>query len=414
MLNTTSSQVLAGLARRLGSQKRMRMVRTFIDRCEDSHLKDLVVDEMDSRRRMRIGSHTVWNFGCDGYLGLDWHPKVRAAMVQAAEKWGLHNGTSRMFASVALCEQAERRLANWLEVADTLIFPSVTLANIGLIPALALRGDLLIVDRSAHASIHEAVKIALAQGVRHIELHHCRPDALRKVLAGETYRSPVLLLDGVHSMTGETPPLAELLDLMRRYGGVCYIDDAHGTAVVGDKGRGAAHDALGDLRDVLAVGSLSKGFSCLGAFVTCTPELKVLLKMRSMPYIFGGPVPPPYLAAVIAVCDILESGEYEELIERLGGMCRRLRYGLETIGFSVTHSVSPIVSVLIGGIEQVLWAGKWLFDRGYYVQSVTFPAVPFNGGLLRILVNANHPEEAAEGLLGVFHGLKTALAREYR
>ena len=155
------------------------------------------------------------------------------------------------------------------------------------------------------------------------------------------------------------------------------------------------------------VGSLSKAFSCMGAFVTCTPELKPVLKMRSSTFIFGGPVPPPYLAAICAVCDILESPEYEQMLQRLQGLIRRLTEGIRALGLSVRGGESAIISVTIGDIERTLEAGKWLFDRGYYVQSATFPAVPINGGLFRIQVNANHTVEAVDGLVSAMAGLKT-------
>jgi glycine C-acetyltransferase len=154
------------------------------------------------------------------------------------------------------------------------------------------------------------------------------------------------------------------------------------------------------------VGSLSKAFSCMGAFVTCTHELKGLLKLRSSTFIFGGPVPPPYLAAVCAVCDILDSPQYDELIGTLRSRIRRLTEGIRSLGLSVLGDQSPIISVTIGDIEQTLEAGKWLFDRGYYVQSATYPAVPINAGLLRIQVNANHSVEAIDGLLSALEDLR--------
>jgi 7-keto-8-aminopelargonate synthetase-like enzyme len=207
-------------------------------------------------------------------------------------------------------------------------------------------------------------------------------------------------------MTGKIPPLKQIDEVTRRHGGVLYVDDAHGTAVVGPGGRGAAYMSLGGLDQVLMVGSLSKAFSCMGAFVTCNSKLKRVLKVRSSTFIFGGPVPPPYLAAVCAVCDILESSEYDRLLGRLQGHMRRLIAGVRTLGLTILGGEAPIVSVVIGDIEQTLQAGRWLFDRGYYVQSATYPAVPLNAGLLRILVNANHSDQAIEGLLAALAEMK--------
>jgi 7-keto-8-aminopelargonate synthetase-like enzyme len=185
------------------------------------------------------------------------------------------------------------------------------------------------------------------------------------------------------------------------------VDDAHGTAVVGPGGRGAANMLLGSLDNVLMIGSLSKAFSCLGAFVTCDKRLKRILKIRSSTFIFGGPVPPPYLAAICAVCDIVDSPEFDQLIGRLRSLVRHLTDGLTSIGLSWAGGDAAIISVMVGNIERTLEAGKWLFDRGFYVQSATYPAVPVMNGLLRIQVNANHSVEDVDRLLEALADLKT-------
>src|SRR5581483_5325272 len=118
--------------------------------------------------------------------------------------------------------------------------------------------------------------------------------------------------------------------------------------------------------------------------------MKMLLKMRSNTFIFGGPVPPPYLEAVCAVCDILMSDEYEVLQGRLRGNLSRVAEGARRLGLVVLGGETPIVSILIGDEDVTLRAGRELFEAGYYVQSVTFPAVPYHAGVLRIQVNANH------------------------
>src|SRR5262249_52666705 len=153
----------------------------------------------------------------------------------------------------------------------------------------------------------------------------------------------------------------------------------------------------------------SKAFSCMGGFVTCAPELKLLLKMKSDTYLFGGPVPPPYLEAVCVVCDILMSPEYERLVGRLRELVRRFAHGARELGYHVLGDQSPIVSILLSNAQRTFSAGKWLFDRGYYVQSVTFPAVPFNRSLLRIQINANHPPQAIDGLLNALSDLRSVV-----
>ena len=281
----------------------------------DIHLKELVLEEMDDHRGMTVQGRKLINFGSDSFLGLDRHPHVQEALIEATRQWGTHNGASRAFSTVELCHEAERRLARWLGVEDTLIFPSVTLANIGLIPAVVGQGRLAGGrSRCRTTAFSRPPRSPPPTAPCSASLHPCCPEALEDILAHEQYQGCVVAVDGVYSMTGKIPPLAELDEVTRRYGGTLYVDDAHGTGVVGPGGRGAARMVLGALDQVLMVGSLSKAFSCMGAFVTCTPELKPVLKMRSNTFIFGGPVPPPYLAAICAVCDILESPEYRDML----------------------------------------------------------------------------------------------------
>jgi 7-keto-8-aminopelargonate synthetase-like enzyme len=389
----------------------IRFIEHFAELFPGAHLKDLVVERIGPGRRMEVAGHTVVNFGSDSFLGLDQDARVQEAIQRGLAKWGTHNGASRAFASVQANIEAEEKLARWLGTEATLIYPSVTLANVGAIPGLVGRQDLLVVDEQAHNSIQEGARIARANGTRVLSFSHCDPRALEKVLdEAKPYRIGLVALDGVYSMSGELPPLAELNEVARQRQAVLYVDDAHGTGVLGPRGRGTVLDALGDYDNVLVVGSLSKGFSCLGGFIGCTADLKYLLKMRSNTWIFGGPVAPPYLEAICTVCDIMMSDEYEELVGRLRANLTQLRQGLAKMGLEVLGGQSPILSVLVGGEEETLQAGKFLFEQGYYVQSVTFPAVPYHAGVLRIQINANHQADEVAGLLEALDRLRRVIA----
>lgn len=400
---------LTPLKTRLRKDNFVRLMFEMDRRYPGTHLKLLRTDELTDRRRTRIAGRKLWNFSSDSFLGLDRDAGVQRAIAEALPRWGTHNGVSPAFCSVALCSEAERRLARWLGVEDTLIFPSVTLANIGLLPGIAMPGTLLVVDRKAHESVHQGATLAASnRGVSLRDLTPCTADALGQLLREESPESCVVATDGVYSMTGTSPPLRDLDRAARKHGGVLYVDDAHGTAIYGPRGRGAAAAALGSLGNTLVVGSLSKAFSCMGAFVTCDSELKLFLQMRSSTAIFGGPVPPPYLAGIIAACDIIDSPEGDRLRARLCGLAARLTEGIRTLGLAVHGSgESPIVSIRVGDIGNALRAGRWLFDHGFHVQSVHYPGVPARGSLLRIQVNANHPDEAIDELLSALADLKT-------
>jgi 7-keto-8-aminopelargonate synthetase-like enzyme len=280
----------------------------------------------------------------------------------------------------------------------------------GAVPGLVGRRDLLVVDEQAHNSIQEGAKIAKANGVRVLSFSHCDPADLRQVLRGAgEYRVALVAIDGVYSMSGALPPLRELNEAARAHNAVLYVDDAHGTGVLGSQGRGTVLDALGDYDNTFVVGSLSKAFSCAGGFIGCTGPFKDLLKMRSNTYIFGGPVPPAYLEAICTVCAILSSAEYDLLRARLQANLKRLTSGAVRLGLAVLGGETPIISILVGDEATTLHAGHLLFEAGYYVQSVTFPAVPYHAGVLRIQVNANHRPEAIDGLVDALAGLQRVM-----
>ena len=395
------------LAQAIHQHGLVRFLEHYAERFPTSHLKDLIVEEMGPDRTVRVEGRSIVNFGSDSFLGLDQDARVQEAVIRGTRRWGTHNGASRAFASVRANVEAEDRLAAWLGTEAVLIYPSVTLANMGAIPGLVGRPDVLVVDEHAHNSIQEGARIARANGVRVLSFSHCDPVALEQVLRGAgEYRCALVAIDGVYSMTGALPPLAALDDVAQRRNAVLYVDDAHGTGIMGKAGRGTVLDALGDCGNTFVVGSLSKAFSCFGGFIGCTKEFKRLLKMRSNTYIFGGPVPPPYLEAICTVCDILTSPEYDLLLARLRANLTRLAAGAQRLGLALLGGHTPIISVLVGDEEATLRAGNFLFEHGFYVQSVTFPAVPYHAGVLRIQVNANHRPEAIDGLLEAFAALK--------
>jgi 7-keto-8-aminopelargonate synthetase-like enzyme len=359
---------------------------------------------------MTVAGREVVNFGSDSFLGLDEDPRVREAIARGLADWGTHNGASRAFSSVRACVAAEERLAAWLGTEAALIYPSVTLANLGAIPALVTRHDFIAYDEFAHNSMQEGIRLAKAGGTRSTAFAHNDCSALERVLReARPYRSALVCVDGVYSMSGELPPLVDFAAICQRHDAVFYVDDAHGTGVLGTRGRGTVGDALGGYENTLVVGSLSKGLSCAGGFVGCPADLVRVLKARSNTWVFGGPVPPAYLEGVCAALEIVDSPEYDLLKARLDARVRQFVRGAEGLGLTVLGGLVPIVSVLVGDEEATLRAGRFLFDAGYYVQSVTFPAVPFRAGVLRVQLNASHPAEAVTGLLEAFARLARVL-----
>lgn len=398
------------LVKGLQKSKIVRFFEQLDQRFGSLHLKDLHVADVGPQRGMMVNGHKLVNFGFDSFLGLDHHPRVIRALAEGALRWGTQFGASRAFASCQTEVELETKIARWIGTEAALIFPSVTLTNLGALPALVEQQDLIVVDEFAHNSILEGTKLARANGVRVVSFAHDNAESLEKVLvASRPYRAAIVAIDGVYSMSGAIADMATLNEVAKRHNAVLYIDDAHATAVMGEQGRGSVLDALGNYDNAIVVGCFSKACSVFGAFVACSHELQRLLKMRSSTYIFGGPVPPPYLEATSAVIDILCSEEYASLRGQLDRNIEHTVAGLERHGLVILGGKSPILSVLIGDEEDTFLAGKFLYDRGYYAQSVTFPAVPYHAGVLRVQINANHRPADIEGLIQAFGKLKNAV-----
>jgi 7-keto-8-aminopelargonate synthetase-like enzyme len=387
-----------------------RLVDLFAQQFPDDHLKDMVVDAAGPGRTIEVEGRRVTNFGSDSFLGLDRDPRVQRAVSDGVLRWGTHNGSSRAFASVRSNIDAEQKLATWLGTESTLIYPSVTLANLGAIPGLVGKRDFIAFDEFAHNSMQEGIKIARANGTAAARFRHNDPADLAQVLlAAKPYNFALVCIDGVYSMGGDMPPLSELAEVAKSNDAILYVDDAHGTGVLGEHGRGTVLAGLGSYDNTLVVGSLSKAFSCFGGFIGCSAAMQLQLKIRSNSYVFGGPVPPPYLDAICHVVDILQSPEYARLRAALDRNLRRLSAGASALGLTVIGGQTPIISILVGDEGDTLRAGRFLFDCGYYVQSVLFPAVPYRAGVLRIQVNANHTAAELTGLLEALRALTRAM-----
>jgi glycine C-acetyltransferase len=401
--------MLTSLDRLAAAMEKEPLARHFLEIFRDYsglHMKDMTLEATGPDRLIKLQGRWVVNFGSDSFLGLDRDARVHEALRRGLERWGTHNGSSRAFASVQSNLDAEQKLAGWLRTESTLIYPSVTLANHSILPALVTRHDALVVDQYAHHSVQEGMKLAAAGGAKTARFaHDALDDLIRCLQKLRPYRHALVAVDGVYSMTGTTPPLRELREVADAHDAILYVDDAHATGVYGQQGRGTVLDALGDYRDTLLVGSLSKALSCFGGFVACPRRVQFLLKVRSGSHIFGGPVPPPYLDALCTVIDILQSDEYPRLQARLRENMRQFLDGARTLRLRTLGGTGAIVSIIVGSELDTYRAGRALFDRGLYVQSVVFPAVPRDGGLLRIQINAIHSSESIAKLIAALANL---------
>jgi acyl carrier protein len=239
-----------------------------------------VVSEQDGRN-VKIGGRWYSDFASANYLGLDLHPAVQASIPKAIKRWGTHPSWTRAVASPQIYEDLEREIARFIGAPYVLVFPTLTLLHSGVLPVLAGGDGVILLDRLAHNSMQEAAQLAGARGTAVDWFDHNDPKDLERQLQLRRERpQKVIAVDGVYSMSGTYPPLPEFVRLARKYRARVYVDDAHSLGVLGE--NPTPHNLYGDrgngvvryfgLRydgDIVYVGSMSKAFSSMVAFVTC-------------------------------------------------------------------------------------------------------------------------------------------------
>jgi glycine C-acetyltransferase len=355
-----------------------------------------------------VDGREVISFSSNDYLGLTHHPRLREAAARAAREYGAGAGAVRTIAgTMSLHEQLERELAEFKGVEAALLFQSGFTANTGVMPVVAGASDLFVSDAANHASIIDGMRLSKA---RREVYPHKDVAALRAVLArvrkegnpdtGEPYRLILVVTDGVFSMDGDICPLPDIVDAAEAFDAAVLVDDAHGSGVLGDHGRGTVDHFAMHGRVAIQVGTLSKAVGVVGGYVAGSAALRDILTQRARPFLFSTSSPPAVTAACIAALAVMR--EEDELFERLWANSRRFKVELARLGFDTGASETPITPILVGDSESAIRFSDSLFEAGVFATSVVYPTVPLDGARLRPIVTAAHSDEHLDRALEVF------------
>jgi myxalamid-type polyketide synthase MxaB len=381
-----------------------------------------VTAEEQRGRRILAGGRWRYDFASCNYLGLDLHPEVMAAIPPALAEWGVHPSWTRAVASPRLYDDLERELAAFVGAPTTLVFPSISLLHLGVLPLLAGYDGVILKDTEAHHTIHEACLRAQANGAEWVNFPHSDLDDLAKKLARyRTGRTKIIATDGVYSMGSSHPPIVEYTRLAREYNALLYVDDAHGFGVIGEKpdadlpygyrGNGMVrHLGLDYRKDrIVYVAGLSKAFSSYAAFVTCFDEKMKWSLQASGPFVFSGPTCVASLASALAGLRInaLEGDKQRRYIYRL---TRRFVSAVRDLGFEVDNGAYfPIVGVVIGTFDNLVTACRLLWEHDVLITPAMYPAVPLDRNLVRFSITAVNTEEEVEHALGALAAVREKL-----
>ena len=322
----------------------------------------------------------------NNYLGLADHPRVRTAAADAAMRYGAGSGASRLVSgNMTLHRRLEERLASFKESARCVLFGSGYLANLGVIQALARKGDVVFSDALNHASIIDGCKLAGAETFvyRHVDMEH-----LEWGLRESGGRGSLIVTDGVFSMDGDVAPLVRIVELARRYDARVMVDEAHATGVLGPGGRGSVAAAGLEGEVDLIVGTLGKALGSYGAYVCCDTAMKRYLVNTARTLIFSTGPAPPVVAAAIAALEILS--EQPRRVERLGRNAHTLRTALAAHGLNPPEGETPIVPVVVGDAARAVSLCERILRHGVFAQAIRPPTVPDGTSRLRLAAMATH------------------------
>ena len=319
-------------------------------------------------------------------------------MVRAVQQYGVGAGGSRLIAGNSPEHAAlETELAAYFDAENALTFSSGYSANVGIIPALVGRGDAIFADALNHASLIDGCR--LSRAALHV-FPHGDVDALDARLRADEgrFRRRLIVVDAVFSMDGALFPLDALSGVAERHGAWTYVDDAHGTGVLGREGRGSPEHWGVEGRIDVVMGTLGKALGTAGAFVAGSGALREWLLNRARSFVFTTGLPPALAAASLAALRIAVEEPWRR--ERLRANARRLREGLAALGHPAPGEPDGhIVPVLVGDAEAAMRAGRRLLDRGFLAGAVRPPTVPPGTSRLRLTLSAAHTSEQIDGLL---------------
>lgn len=350
---------------------------------------------------IQINGKKYINLSSNNYLGLATNEDLKTAAKNAIDSHGVGAGAVRSInGTLDLHDELESTLAEFKGTEAAVAYQSGFNCNMAAISAVMNKNDAILSDELNHASIIDGCRLSKAKIIRvnHSDMDDLRQKAKEAVESGQ-YNKVMYITDGVFSMDGDVAKLPEIVEICEQYGIMVYVDDAHGSGVMG-KGAGTVkHFGLQDKAD-FQIGTLSKAIGVVGGYVAGSQKLIDWLKAQSRPFLFSTSLAPGDTKAITeAVKKLMAS---TELHDRLWENANYLKEGLSRLGFDTGQSETPITPVIIGDEKKTQQFSKRLMEEGIYVKSIVFPTVPRGTGRVRNMPTAAHTTEMLDQALEVY------------
>jgi glycine C-acetyltransferase len=366
---------------------------------KDGVYRTLPINEGPCDAEIVLNGKKVINLSSNNYLGFANHPRLKNAAIDAINTYGVGAGAVRtIVGNMDIHEKLDQVIAKFKKEEAALVFQSGFSVNAGVIQAITTDKDLIISDQLNHASIIDGTRLSKASRA---VFKHSDMNDLKRILEESKgkYEQALIITDGVFSMDGDIAKLPEIVSLAKEYGALTYVDDAHGSGVLGDRGRGTVdHFNLHGQVDFI-VGTLSKAIGVVGGYVAGSIEMRDWLLHRGRPLLFSTAMMPAAAGAIIEAFNMLETSS--EYTDKLWENARYFKQKLDRLGFDIGHSQTPITPIMIGNEAQTMEFSKALLYNGVYVSGIVFPTVAKGTGRIRCMVSALHTKKQLDKAIDI-------------
>ncbi|MBC2258576.1 glycine C-acetyltransferase [Listeria booriae] len=350
---------------------------------------------------VKINGADLINLSSNNYLGFSNDARLKEKAIAATETYGVGAGAVRTInGTMTIHNELETKLAEFKHTEAAIAFQSGFNCNMGAISAIMTKNDAIISDELNHASIIDGCRLS---GAKVLRAKHQDMDDLRRVAKEATesgsYEKIMYITDGVFSMDGDVAKIPEIVEIAEEFGLITYVDDAHGSGVMGGGAGTVKHFGLSDKID-LQMGTLSKAIGAVGGYVAGSQQLIDWLKVRARPFLFSTSLTPATAAACIEAIDIMEHDP--ERMTKLWDNGTYLKKGLADLGFDIGHSETPITPCIIGDEKLTQQFSRRLLEEGVYAKSIVFPTVPKGTGRVRNMPTAAHTKEMLDEVLAIY------------
>lgn len=377
-------------------------LQTNLNELKDNGLyNEIDVVEGANGAEITIGGKSYINLSSNNYLGLATDEDLKKAAKDAIDSHGVGAGAVRTInGTLDLHRELEETLAQFKGTESAIAYQSGFNCNMAAISAVMNKNDAILSDELNHASIIDGCRLSKAKIIRvnHSDMDDLRAKAKEAVESGQ-YNKVMYITDGVFSMDGDVAKLPEIVEIAIEFGLITYVDDAHGSGVMG-KGAGTVkHFGLQDKID-FQIGTLSKAIGVVGGYVAGTKDLIDWLKVASRPFLFSTSLAPGDTKAITESVKKLMAST--ELHDKLWDNANYLKEGLKAKGFDIGHSETPITPVIIGEEKKAQTFSKRLMDEGVYAKAIVFPTVPRGTGRVRNMPTAAHTKEQLDQAIDIY------------